>query len=86
MDLSDDAHPRVVVECGATVKEANDVLERHGYALPLNVVLESVRFGGLIAVISDHPKRLAQVERPVPCARAARGASPRASPQITAAS
>ena len=25
------------------------VLEAHGYALPLNVVLESVRFGGLIA-------------------------------------
>ena len=49
MDLSDDAHPRVVMECGATVKEVNDVLERHGYALPLNVVLESVRFGGLIA-------------------------------------
>ncbi len=49
MDLSDDAQPRVVIESGATVKEVNDVLEQHGYALPLNVVLESVRFGGLIA-------------------------------------
>jgi hypothetical protein len=49
MDLSDKAHPRVVVESGATVKEVNTVLEMHGYALPLNVVLESVRFGGLIA-------------------------------------
>jgi FAD/FMN-containing dehydrogenase len=49
MDLSDGAHPRVVIEVGATVKEVNDVLEKHGYALPLNVVLESVRFGGLIA-------------------------------------
>ena len=49
LDLSDDAHPRVVVESGATVKDVNDVLEQHGYALPLNVVLESVRFGGLIA-------------------------------------
>ncbi len=49
MDLSDDSHPRVVIESGATVKEVNDVLEAHGFALPLNVVLESVRFGGLIA-------------------------------------
>lgn len=49
MDLSDPDHPRVVMECGATVREVNDVLERAGYALPFNVVLESVRFGGLIA-------------------------------------
>ena len=49
MDLSDEAHPRVVIESGATVKEVNDLLEANGYALPLNVVLESVRFGGLIA-------------------------------------
>lgn len=49
MDLADDLHPRVVIESGATVREVNDVLEEHGYALPLNVVLESVRFGGLIA-------------------------------------
>ena len=49
MDLADADHPRVVVESGATVREVNDVLERHGCALPLNVVLESVRMGGLIA-------------------------------------
>lgn len=49
LDLSDDACPKVVIESGATVKEVNDLLEKHGYALPLNVVLESVRFGGLIA-------------------------------------
>lgn len=49
MDLSDAAQARVVIEVGATVKEVNDVLEKHGYTLPLNVVLESVRFGGLIA-------------------------------------
>ena len=49
MDLSNDAQPRVVIESGATVKEVNDVLEAYGCALPLNVVLESVRFGGLIA-------------------------------------
>lgn len=49
MDFSDDANPRVVIESGATVKEVNDVLEKHGYTLPFNVVLESVRFGGLIA-------------------------------------
>ena len=49
MDLTDDLHPRVIIESGATVREVNDVLEEYGYALPLNVVLESVRFGGLIA-------------------------------------
>jgi hypothetical protein len=49
MDLRDPAHPRVVVGGGATVRAVNDVLERHGYALPFNVVLESVRFGGLVA-------------------------------------
>ena len=49
IDLSDALNPRVVIESGATVREVNDVLEEHGYALPLNVVLESVRFGGLIA-------------------------------------
>ena len=49
LDLSDDSHPRVVIESGATVKEVNDILEENGFALPLNVVLESVRFGGLIA-------------------------------------
>ncbi len=49
LDLSDDAQPRIVIESGATVKQVNDVLEEHGFALPLNVVLESVRFGGLIA-------------------------------------
>jgi hypothetical protein len=49
MDLSDAEQPRVVIESGATVEQVNEVLERHGYALPLNVVLESVRFGGLIA-------------------------------------
>ncbi|MBE2195919.1 MAG: FAD-binding protein [Anaerolinea sp.] len=49
MDLSDSAQPRVVIGVGATVRAVNDVLEKHGFALPLNVVLESVRFGGLIA-------------------------------------
>ena len=49
IDLSDDSYPRVVIESGATVKEVNHVLEANGFALPLNVVLESVRFGGLIA-------------------------------------
>ena len=49
MDLSDVANPLVVLESGATNREVNDVLEAHGYALPFNVVLESVRFGGLIA-------------------------------------
>lgn len=49
LDLADATAPRVTLECGATVKEVNHVLEAAGYALPSNVVLESVRFGGLIA-------------------------------------
>lgn len=49
LDLTDEEQPLVVMECGATVREVNDVLEQHGYALPFNVVLESVRLGGLIA-------------------------------------
>ncbi|MFV9506503.1 MAG: FAD-binding protein, partial [Oscillochloridaceae bacterium umkhey_bin13] len=49
MDLRNPAQPRVIVGGGATVRQVNAVLERHGYALPLNVVLESVRFGGLVA-------------------------------------
>jgi len=44
--LNDPAAPRVTMDCGATVKEVNHVLEAAGYALPCNVVLESVRFGG----------------------------------------
>uniref|UniRef100_A0A832H985 FAD-binding protein n=1 Tax=Oscillatoriales cyanobacterium SpSt-402 TaxID=2282168 RepID=A0A832H985_9CYAN len=49
LDLSDRDRPLVIVQAGATVKDVNTVLEQHGYALPLNVVLESVRFGGLVA-------------------------------------
>jgi hypothetical protein len=49
LDLADETAPRVTMECGATVEEVNHVLEAAGYALPSNVVLESVRFGGLIA-------------------------------------
>ena len=49
MELADPANPCVIMESGATVREVNDILEAHGYALPFNVVLESVRFGGLIS-------------------------------------
>jgi len=49
LDLTDPRQPRVRVECGATVAQVNAVLEDAGYALPYNVVLEGVRFGGLIA-------------------------------------
>lgn len=49
IDLSNPDNPCVVMESGATVRQVNDVLEAHGYALPYNVVLESVRFGGLIS-------------------------------------
>lgn len=48
MDLSVKDKPRVIVEAGATVRQMNDVLEAAGYALPANVVLESVRVGGLV--------------------------------------
>jgi len=49
MDLSDPAQPRVVAEVGATNRQLNDVLEKAGFMLPSNVVLEVVRIGGLVA-------------------------------------
>jgi hypothetical protein len=49
LEVRDPDRPCVVMGCGATVQDVNDLLEGAGYALPFNVVLESVRYGGLIA-------------------------------------
>lgn len=49
MDLSDPDMPLVIVEAGATVRQVNEVLEKHGYALPSNVVQEEASWGGLVA-------------------------------------
>jgi hypothetical protein len=50
VDTSDPENPRVVVEAGATNGAVNEQLALHGLTLPFNVVLESVRVGGTIAV------------------------------------
>ena len=42
--------PRAWVGAGVVGRELNDVLERSGYCLPSNVVMESVSFGGMISV------------------------------------
>lgn len=49
LDLAEPEYPRVVIDAGAIVRQVNEVLEANGLALPFNVVLESVRFGGLIS-------------------------------------
>jgi hypothetical protein len=49
VDLADPRCPRVTLESGATVRDVNRELALHGLALPTNVVLESVEYGGLIA-------------------------------------
>lgn len=43
------AGPLLIAEAGATNRQMNDVLAQHGLTLPFNVVLESVRIGGLVA-------------------------------------
>lgn len=43
------AGPRVRMESGATVAEVDAALEAEGLVIPTNVVLSSVRYGGLIA-------------------------------------
>lgn len=49
VDPTNPCGPRVTVESGATVADVNRALAEHGLALPSNVVLESVEYGGLIA-------------------------------------
>jgi hypothetical protein len=49
VDLSDPDHPRVQIEAGASVADVNRELAKYGLAIPSNVVLESVLYGGLIA-------------------------------------
>jgi hypothetical protein len=45
-----DRGPRVWVGAGVVGRELNEVLERAGYCLPSNVVMETVSFGGMISV------------------------------------
>lgn len=49
VNLDDPSRPLLIAEAGATNQQINDVLARHGLTLPFNVVLESVRIGGLVA-------------------------------------
>lgn len=49
VDARDASAPLLIAEAGATNQQINDVLQQHGLALPFNVVLESVRIGGLVA-------------------------------------
>lgn len=49
VNLHDKQRPLLIAEAGATNQQINDVLEQHGLTLPFNVVLESVRIGGLVA-------------------------------------
>jgi hypothetical protein len=48
-DTSDPNNPLVTMECGANVFEVDNECRRHGIALPANVVLKTVLYGGLIA-------------------------------------
>jgi hypothetical protein len=45
-----DRGPRVWVGAGVVGRELNEVLERAGYCLPSNVVMETVSFGGMTSV------------------------------------
>ncbi len=49
LDLEHPDGPRVRVESGASVAEVDAALEAAGLVIPTNVVLSSVRYGGLIA-------------------------------------
>ena len=49
VDTSNPAHPLITVESGANGADALAEMARHGVALPTNVVLKSVTYGGLIA-------------------------------------
>ena len=49
VDQSDPARPLLTVESGATGADALTVMTPQGVALPTNVVLQSVTYGGLIA-------------------------------------
>ena len=49
VDKSDPAQPLLTVESGATGADALAVMTPQGVALPTNVVLQSVTYGGLIA-------------------------------------
>lgn len=50
VDLGDPARPAVWAECGATNRQINDALRAHGLELPYNVVMETVRIGGITSM------------------------------------
>lgn len=50
VDTRDPAHPAVWAECGATNRQINDALFARGLELPFNVVMETVRVGGITSV------------------------------------
>lgn len=50
IDLSDPKQPKAIVQTGANSQDLNPLLEKHGYAIPSNVVMETVSWGGLIGV------------------------------------
>jgi len=50
IDTSDPARPTVWVEAGVTNRELNAALARHDLTLPYNVVLETVRVGGIVSL------------------------------------
>lgn len=50
VDLDDPAGPAVWAECGASNRQINAVLARHGLQLPYNVVLETVRAAGITSL------------------------------------
>ncbi len=47
VDVSDPAHPTVWAGAGVTNRQLNRELARHGLCMPWNVVLETVRVGGI---------------------------------------
>jgi FAD/FMN-containing dehydrogenase len=49
LDLHAKPGPLLIAEAGATNRQMNDLLQQHRLTLPFNVVLESVRIGGLVA-------------------------------------
>jgi L-gulono-1,4-lactone dehydrogenase len=50
LDLSDAAAPRAIVEAGATGRDLNRVIGPAGYCVTSNVVMQTVSWGGMIAV------------------------------------
>ncbi len=50
VDVTDPEHPAVWAECGATNRQINEALFAHGLEMPFNVVMETVRVGGITSI------------------------------------